>query len=104
MSRTFRRKNQQHEYVWVLKDWDTFFKGERTVQYSPKSPAGRKAIAIFHSDAQVTMASSAPRWYRRVFEHRRRTRNNRVMRLWLKGLADPVFEVRHRHDANWSWW
>lgn len=51
MSRTFRRKNQQHEYVWVLKDWDTFFKGERTVQYSPKSPAGRKAIAIFHSDA-----------------------------------------------------
>jgi hypothetical protein len=26
------------------------------------------------------------------------------MRLWLKGLADPVFEVRHRHDANWSWW
>ena len=66
MSRTFRRKNQQHEYVWV--------------------------------------ASSAPRWYRKVFEHRRRTRNNRVMRLWLKGLADPVFEVRHRHDANWSWW
>ena len=60
MSRTFRRKNQKHEYIWVLKDWDTFFKGMRAVHYSPNSPAGRKAIAVFHSDAQVTMASSAP--------------------------------------------
>ena len=104
MSRTFRRKNQQHEYIWVLKDWDTFFKGAHSVRLCPKSPAGRKAIAIFHSDAQVTMDSSAPGWYRRAFEHRRRTRNNRIMRLWLRGLADPIFEVRHRHDANWSWW
>ena len=27
MSRTFRRKNQQHEYSWVLKDWDNFLRG-----------------------------------------------------------------------------
>ena len=27
MSRTFRRKNQKHEYIWVLKDWDTFLRG-----------------------------------------------------------------------------
>jgi len=104
MSRTFRRKNQKHEYIWVLKDWDTFFKDRHAARHNPHSRAGRKAIAVFHSDAQVTMASAAPRWYRRVIEHRRRTRNNRVMRLWLKGLADPMFEVRHRHDANWSWW
>ena len=104
MSRTFRRKNQQHEYRWVLKDWDAFCKGIQTVRYSKKSLAGRKAIAVFHSDAQVTMASSAPRWYRRAHDHRRRTENNRVMRLWLAGLADPFFEVRHRQDANWSWW
>ena len=94
MSRTFRRKNQQHEYSWVLKDWDTFFNGRQTVHHSPKSPAGRKAIAVFHSDALVTMASSAPRWYRKEYDHRRRTKNNRVMRLWLAGLADPFFEVR----------
>jgi len=104
MSRTFRRKNQFHEYAWVLKDWNIFLKGGPSILHDRNSPAGRKAIAIFHSDAQVTMASSAPRWYRRAFEHRRRTRNNRVMRLWLKGLADPLFEARHRHDANWSWW
>jgi hypothetical protein len=104
MSRTFRRKNQQHEYVWVLKNWDVFFNGGPTIFHGPNSAAGRKAIAVFHSDAQVTMGRSAPRWYRRAFEHRRRTRNNRVMRLYLKGLADPLFEARHRHDANWSWW
>ena len=27
MSRTFRRKNQKHEYAWVLKNWDTFLRG-----------------------------------------------------------------------------
>ena len=104
MSRTFRRKNQQHEYIWVLKDWNTCFRDRPAVRHSRNSRAGRKSIAIFHSDAQVTMNSSAPRWYRKAFEHRRRTRNNRIMKLWLKGLADPLFEARHRHDANWSWW
>ena len=104
MSRTLRRKNQQHEYVWVLRDWNAFFGERSAIRLSPKSRAGRKAIAIFHSDAQVTMNSSAPRWYRKGFERRRRTRNNRVMRLWLSGLAEPIFEARHRHDANWSWW
>lgn len=104
MSRTIRRKNQQHEYVWVLKDWNVFFNDGVTIRHSPNSAAGRKAIAVFHSDAQVTMGSSAPRWYRQAFERRRRTRNNRVMKLWLNGLADPFFEARHRHDASWSWW
>ena len=47
MSRTFRRKNQQHEYVWVLKNWDIFFNGGPTIFHSPNSAAGRKAIASF---------------------------------------------------------
>lgn len=104
MSRTFRRKNQQHEYAWVLNERRLFAYGGPIIRHDPKSPAGRKAIAQFHSDAQVTISCSAPRWYRRAFERKRRTRNNRVMRLWLMGLADPIFEARHRHDANWSWW
>lgn len=104
MSRTFRRKNQKHEYSWVLKDWSGLSKGKAIVCHNPKSPAGRKAIAVFHSDAQVTMISSAPRWYRKTHDHRRRTKNNRAMRRWLAGLADPIFDVRHRHDAHWSWW
>jgi len=47
MSRTFRRKNQQHEYVWVLKDWKASFRERAAVRHSPHSRAGRKAIAIF---------------------------------------------------------
>ena len=104
MSRTFRRKNQKHEYIWVLKDWDLFLNGGPNILYDRKSCAGRKALAIFHSDAEVTMSSSAPRWYRKEFDQRRRTKNNREMHLWLEGRVDPIFEVRHRHDANWSWW
>jgi len=105
MSRTFRRKNQQHEYRWVLKDWDLFFCGGLCILHDRNSSAGRKAIAIFHSDKEVTMGSAAPRWYRRTFERRRRTRNERMMRQWLCNHGfDPVFEVNHKHDANWSWW
>ena len=104
MSRTFRRKNQAHEYLWVLKDWDRFTYGGPNILHDHKSFAGRKAIAIFHSDAQATMSSSAPRWYRKAFDRQRRTKNNRQMRLWLEGRVDPIFEVRHSHDANWSWW
>ena len=105
MSRTFRRKNQQHEYSWVLRDWDLFLNGGPSIQHDRHSLAGRKSVAKFHSDAQVTMSSSAPRWYRKVFDRRRRTRNNRVMRGWLKNPDfDPVFESSHKHDANWTWW
>lgn len=105
MSRTFRRKNQQHEYRWVLRDWDLFHSSSRSIRHDPNSTAGRKAIAIFHSDVQCTMSGSAPRWYRKVFDRRRRTRNNRMMRKWFKNPEfDPVFEGNHRHDANWTWW
>jgi hypothetical protein len=105
MSRTFRRKNQQHEYVWVLRDWDLFLKGGPSIRHDRRSIVGRKAIAIFHSDKEITMGSSAPRWYRKVFDRRRRNRNDRVMRQWLSDHSfDPVFEASHKHDANRSWW
>ncbi len=105
MSRTFRRKNQKQEYSWVLRECKLFWQTGVDIRYEATSPQGRKAIAIFHSDKQVTMGSSAPRWYRKAYEHRRRTRNNRVMKQWLDGRDfDPLFEARHRHEANWSWW
>ena len=105
MSRTFRRKNQQHEYAWVLKDWDHSQAGEADVLFDVKSTAGKKSIAIFHSDKAVTMGDAAPRWYRKKYDHQRRTRNNRVMCLWLSGKdIEPLFEVWHRHEANGTWW
>lgn len=105
MSRTYRRKNQQHDYEWVLIDWQSRIPGIRSPRHDPQSGLGRKAIAHYHSDSQMTMRSTAPRWYRKVYDHQLRSHNNRQMRRWLEDAEfDPVLEASHRHDANYSWW
>lgn len=105
MARTFRRKRERHEYRWVLRDQEFHLPYWHRVQLDPRSKAGRKAIARFHSDKTVTMGGSAPRWYRKVSDHRIRTANDRMLRRWLADpLFDPVFLDWHKHDANWSWW
>ncbi|MGH8193865.1 MAG: hypothetical protein ACREQ8_05595 [Woeseiaceae bacterium] len=35
---------------------------------------------------------------------RRRQRHDYDWVLRDYRCYDPVFEVRHRHNANWSWW
>jgi len=51
------------------------------------------------------MRSTAPRWYRRLYDHQLRTMNERQLRRWLANPGyDPIQQVRHRHSANWSWW
>ena len=105
MARTFRRKRERHEYYWVLHDWESRLPFGHWVQLDPRSKAGRKAIARFHSEREITLRSSAPRWYRKVFDHRIRTANDRMLRRWLADPEfDPVFRAWHKHDANWSWW
>lgn len=104
MARTFRRKNAKHEHAWVLRDWQ--WNGTVLQEYliDPHSKAGRKALLRFHSDMRVKMGP-APRWYRKVSDHRIRTKNSRLMRRWLDDPEfDPVFQAWHKHDANWSWW
>ena len=105
MSRTFRRKRERHEYYWVLLDWDFNFPFGHRVLLDPHSKAGRKAIACFHSENDVTMRSSAPRWYRKISDHRIRTGNDRMFKRWLDNPEfEPVFRAWHNHEANWSWW
>ena len=105
MSRTLRRKNQQHDYDWVLIDWNSRFLGVQYPHHDSKLALGQKAIARYHSDSQVKMGCTAPRSYRKAYDHRLRTQNNRQMRKWLEDPEfDPVFEAYHRHDANYSWW
>lgn len=105
MARTFRRKQERHEYYWVLHDWESKLPYGQWVQLDLQSKAGRRAIARFHSDKTVTVGSSAPRCYRKVFDRRIRTANNRMLRRWLADPEfDPVFRAWHKHDANWSWW
>jgi len=101
MSRTYRRRGQTHEYRWVLRDRSDATPWWANALLDPHSREGRRAIARFHSDAEVTMRSSAPRWYRREFDHRLRTLNDRQLRRWLADPGyDAVMQIRHRHDAN----
>ena len=103
MSRTYRRRGQRHEYYWVL--FDLRSGAPLDAKLDPRSREGRRAIARFHSDTEVTMAGSAPRWYRRVFDRRQRIFNDRQLRRWLADPGyDPMILVRHRHTATWSWW
>jgi hypothetical protein len=103
MSRTYRRVRHRYEYYWVLFDWQA---GTPVgARLDPRSREGRRAIARFHSDKEVTMGGAAPRWYRKVFDRRLRAFNDRQLRRWLADPGyDPVMEVQHRHRANWSWW
>ena len=105
MAHTFRRKRERHEYYWVLHDWASRFSRGHWVQLDPRSKAGRKALARFHSDKIVTMGGSAPRWYRKASDHRIRTGNDRMLRRWLADPEfDPVFRAWHNHEANRNWW
>lgn len=61
MSRTYRRRGARHECRWVLCDF-VFEAGRfREVWIDARSREGRRAIARFNSDADVTMRSVAPR-------------------------------------------
>ena len=105
MSRTYRRRRERHEYSWVLREWTFELGFVQPIELDRNSPEGRRAIARFHSDAQVTMESGPPRWFRRLFKRRLRNSNTRQV---LKWIADPSWEplttARHRNSAKWAWW
>ena len=102
MSRTFRRRHARHDYVWELRDYDPALR--TWYRIDAHSLEGRKAIARFHSDAAFKM-SSAPNWYCKLFNRKLNTANDRQLRRWRDDPGyDPVFEERHMHSANWSWW
>ena len=60
MSRTYRRRRYRYEYSWVLRDW-IIVPFVAPVQIDPRSREGRRAIARFHSDREITVRSAAPR-------------------------------------------
>lgn len=103
MSRTFRRRDARYEYSWVLRDRES--RRPLVRQHDAGSREGRKVIALFHADSTQTMRSTAPRWYRRLFQARIDHFNARMLRRWLADPGfDPVFDPKHRHGATWSWW
>jgi len=105
MSRTYRRRSERHEYCWVLCDWNADAPSGARAMLDRHSREGRRAIARFHSDAEFTMRSGAPHWFRRIFKRRLRNANARQLRRWLLNPGyDPVMQPRHRHTATWAWW
>lgn len=105
MSRTYRRRRHRYEYRWVLRDWRNSPLFGPPLRLDRHSAEGRRAIARFHSDNEITMRGAAPRWYRKVFDRRLCTYNNKEIRRWLADPGyEPVMQAWHRHAANWSWW
>lgn len=105
MSRTYRRRGERHEYRWVLREW-VFESGYlRPVAIDRRSREGRRRIAQFHSDRDISMKGGVPRWFRRVFKRRQRTFNALELRRWLADSGyDLVMNVRHRSSAKRAWW
>jgi hypothetical protein len=94
MSRTLRRRNCRHAYRYVLND--------RSVEalLDPVSPAGRWALALYHSDNHWTCP--IPRGWRRACKANVKTQHERMIRRWLDDPEfDPVFV--QRHDKGWFW-
>jgi hypothetical protein len=67
MSRTYRRRGEDHEYRWVLRDWVFESDRPRPFLVDRRSPEGRGAIARFHSDAGVGLEGGVPHRFRRIF-------------------------------------
>lgn len=106
MARTYRRRHCRYDYRWVLRTWEPQRGWPKVaVRLDPRSTAGRKALARYHSDATVTMRQGAPRWYRKVHDTSIKMHNREMLQRWLRDPEfDPVFISWHRHNANWSWW
>jgi len=105
MARTFRRKQEWHEYRWVRRDWKADLPRGAWIDLDPHSNAGRKAIARFHSDKVATMLGAAPRRYRKVaWATRRRLRlddHARAPRGGYPGRSSPEHPLKETPCFRW---
>jgi hypothetical protein len=86
MSRTIRRKNETHEYYWILRDW--IFSSSLLMRniIDPQSNSGKKRLAKFHSDAGTTKCKEpGPKWFRNLMTERpqRRYAKNELRKFIL---------------------
>jgi hypothetical protein len=110
MARTYRRKQAKFEYGWVLNRAARIQLGYWQTQgflapIDRRSKQGRAALAVFHSDATITLRSGPPRRFRKFFEHSMRQDNKREVEKWMRNdQHEPLCSGRHRHSATWEWW
>jgi hypothetical protein len=109
MSRTYRRKNQNHDYRWVLRDYARVVESDSRLMFvavniSANSPEGKKQLAKYHSD-HGSVYGQAPRHFRKLFKRRQRMKHRIEIGHWLKNSEYPVqCDSRTRHSATWAWW
>jgi hypothetical protein len=109
MSRTYRRKNQYHDYRWVLLDYARPVESQAQCMFleihiAANSAVGRKRLAKYHSD-HAFVFGQAPRQFRKVFKRRQRKEHRLNIFRWLKNPEYAVqCDLRTRHSATWAWW
>lgn len=109
MSRTYRRKNQTHDYRWVLRDYARPAGAHSrfmivAVDIPASSPQGRKHLAKYHSD-HASVYGQAPRLFRKLFKRKQRMGHRLEIARWLKDSEYPAqCDPRTRHSATWAWW
>ena len=109
MSRTYRRKNQNHDYRWVLRHYVHSAEPQSrfiliAVDIPASSAQGRKRLAKFHSD-HAFVFGQAPRHFRKSFKRSQRMGHRLDIARWLKDPEYPVqCDPRTRHSATWAWW
>jgi len=109
MSRTYRRKNQTHDYRWVLRDYARPAGSHSRFMLVPvdipaSSQEGRKRLAKYHSD-HACVYGQAPRHFRKLFKRSQRMEHRLEIARGLKDSEYPVqCDPRTRHSATWAWW
>ena len=109
MSRTYRRKNQKHDYRWVLRAYARPIGSHSLLMFvavniSASSLEGRKRLAKYHSDHALVFGQ-APRQLRKSFKRSQRMGHRLEIGRWLKDSEYPVqCDPRTRHSATWAWW
>lgn len=98
MSRTIRRKNQTHGYMWdeerYCSNWG---------DYSPESDEYKKRKSFYHSDSfDVTFKEPGPSWFRNLYTERPLRRENK--QELKKFLLDPEYEPMCEERGKLEYW
>lgn len=69
------------------------------------SPEGKKALARYCSDANVTMAMPPPKDFRLAYQKAlRQSYRQAIHRWWREPDCEPLCQANHRHSAAYAWW
>lgn len=127
MSRTYRKRNEQEEGYWLLREHtyiheiDDFKSISRIeygkqwfsvssnrlyqpciVHYSKTSKIGKKILAKYHSDSYSSFREPGPSWFRNLYTERPQRREaKRQLNLYL---LNTEFEVILNNKDPLSYW